>query len=180
MITVSDTDGYVMPEERLLMRVLGDELRSCRLRRGLTRKQLNRRLPSEISMQTLATYELGTRQCSIVRLFEICGVLGTPPQDLMSRVYERVHANTKQGSFLLNLSQVVRNEHPELTPLRRWAKTKLWAGDTGAVRLSFDALENLAGLCALGSNDLIILLGELTIRPLDADDDQTAGARDEG
>ena len=53
-------------------------IRSLRKQRGWTRKELNRRLQSDISLQTLATYELGTRQCSVTRLVEICVALGVP------------------------------------------------------------------------------------------------------
>src|SRR5882672_6371061 len=53
-------------------RVLGDEIRRLRKQRSWTRKDLNERLQSEISLQTLATYELGTRQVSVIRFVEIC------------------------------------------------------------------------------------------------------------
>src|SRR5690606_17619059 len=45
----------------LYQQALGEELRLLRNRRGWTRKQLNQHLQSDISLQTLATYELGTR-----------------------------------------------------------------------------------------------------------------------
>lgn len=58
-----DTDAY--------QRILGEELRKLRTERGWTRKELGEKLQSGISLQTLATYELGTRQCSVVRLAEL-------------------------------------------------------------------------------------------------------------
>ncbi|HEU5110532.1 MAG TPA: helix-turn-helix transcriptional regulator, partial [Micromonosporaceae bacterium] len=64
-------------------RVLGDELRLLRKRRGWTRKDLNDRLRRDISLQTLATYELGTRQISVIRLVEICHALDELPHDLL-------------------------------------------------------------------------------------------------
>ena len=70
-------------------RVLGDEIRSLRKQRGWTRKELNKRLQTEISLQTLATYELGTRQCSVVRLVEICHALDVPAHEVLARVHER-------------------------------------------------------------------------------------------
>src|SRR3981081_3049844 len=58
----------VLIDAETYQRILGDELRKLRRQRGWTRKELNQHLQSEISLQTLATYELGTRQCSVVRL----------------------------------------------------------------------------------------------------------------
>ncbi|MGH3950246.1 MAG: helix-turn-helix domain-containing protein, partial [Pseudonocardiaceae bacterium] len=75
-------------------RVLGDELRKARKRRGWTRKELNNNLQSDISLQTLATYELGTRQCSVVRLAEICTAMGEQPQEVLARVHTRVFGST--------------------------------------------------------------------------------------
>src|SRR5256714_9428176 len=73
----------------LYQRVLGEELRKLRRRRGWTRKELNQHLQSDISLQTLATYELGTRQCSVVRLVELCMAMDERPQDLPGRVHGR-------------------------------------------------------------------------------------------
>ncbi|EWM13370.1 hypothetical protein KUTG_03674 [Kutzneria sp. 744] len=66
-------------------RVLGDELRKLRKQRGWTRKVLQGKLQTEVSLQTLATYELGTRQCSVVRLAEICLALEALPQGIAPR-----------------------------------------------------------------------------------------------
>jgi len=49
-------------------RVLGAELRSLRKGHGWTRRDLLERSELNIALQTLATYELGTRQCTVVRL----------------------------------------------------------------------------------------------------------------
>ncbi|ONI81073.1 XRE family transcriptional regulator [Actinosynnema sp. ALI-1.44] len=145
-------------------RVLGDEIRRLRKKRGLTRKQLNRRLQSDISLQTLATYELGTRQCSMVRFVEICLALDELPHELIARVHERVFTDSPRGRVRIDLRQVVRDDHPELLPLRRWARDRLDhhpAGHTvGAaeVHLDFAALERMAELCGMDTVDLIGLL----------------------
>ncbi|NRN66003.1 Anaerobic benzoate catabolism transcriptional regulator [Kibdelosporangium sp. 4NS15] len=145
-------------------RVLGDEIRRLRKKRGLTRKQLNRRLQSDISLQTLATYELGTRQCSIVRFVEICLALDELPHELIARVHERVFTDSPRGRVRVDLRQVVRDDHPELLPLRRWARDRLGhhpAGHTASaaeVHLDFTALERMAELCGMDTIDLIGLL----------------------
>jgi transcriptional regulator with XRE-family HTH domain len=146
-------------------RVLGDELRRLRKQRGWTRRDLNRRLQSDISLQTLATYELGTRQCSVVRLVEICLALGEVPHDLIARVHQRVFSDSPVGRIRLDLRKVVRDTQTELLPLRRWAKGKL-AETNGQqpaeVSLDISALERMAELCGLETVELIARLRTVT------------------
>lgn len=143
-------------------RVLGDELRRLRKQRGWTRRDLNRRLQSDISLQTLATYELGTRQCSVVRLVEICLALDEVPHDLMARVHQRVFSDSPVGRIRLDLNKIVRDTQPELLPLRRWAKGRLAEhnGTPGPADVSLDisALERMAELCGLETVELIARL----------------------
>ena len=139
-------------------RVLGDELRRLRKQRGWTRRDLNRRLQSDISLQTLATYELGTRQCSVVRLVEICLALGEVPHELMARVHQRVFADSPVGRIRIDLRKVVRDTQTELLPFRRWAKGKLSeVNGTHPAEVSLDitALERMAELCGLETVELI-------------------------
>jgi len=139
-------------------RVLGDEIRRLRKQRGWTRKELNERLQSEISLQTLATYELGTRQCSIVRFVEICLALDEHPHELLARVHERVFTDAPTSRLRIDLRKVVRDRQPELLPLRRWATGRL-AEEPGPhgteVHLDFSALERMAELCGMETVDLI-------------------------
>jgi transcriptional regulator with XRE-family HTH domain len=146
-------------------RVLGDELRRLRKQRGWTRRDLNRRLQSDISLQTLATYELGTRQCSVVRLVEICLALGEVPHDLMARVHQRVFSDSPVGRIRIDLRKVVRDTQPELLPFRRWAKGKLAeANGTHPTEVSLDisALERMAELCGLETVELIARLRRIS------------------
>jgi transcriptional regulator with XRE-family HTH domain len=140
-------------------RVLGDEIRRLRKQRGWTRKDLNERLHSDISLQTLATYELGTRQCSVVRFVEICLALETLPHELLARVHNRVFADSPVGRIRIDLRKVVRDRQPELMPLRRWAKGRLTehAGHPQDAEIGLDiaALERMAELCGLETIDLI-------------------------
>lgn len=142
-------------------RVMGDEIRRLRKQRGWTRKDLNGRLQSDISLQTLATYELGTRQCSVVRFVEICLALDELPHVLMARVHERVFAETPSGRIRIDLRKVTRDTTDELLPLRRWAKGRLDTTDSGRsseVQLDLAALERMAELCGLDTVDLIARL----------------------
>jgi len=146
-------------------RVLGDELRRLRKQRGWTRRDLNRRLQSDISLQTLATYELGTRQCSVVRLVEICIAMDEVPHDLLARVHQRVFSDSPVGRIRIDLRKIVRDEQEELQPLRRWAKGRL--ADTNGhhgpdVSLDISALERMAELCGLETVELIARLRQIT------------------
>jgi transcriptional regulator with XRE-family HTH domain len=146
-------------------RVLGDEIRSLRKQRGWTRKELNKRLQTEISLQTLATYELGTRQCSVVRLVEICHALDVPAHEVLARVHERFFGDTPAGHLTLNLTAVAAADDPRLVPLKRWAAGRLHVlppGGSAEVHLDLPALENMAQLCQLPTVELIRTLRALS------------------
>lgn len=147
-------------------RVLGEEIRKLRKRRGWTRKELNQHLQSDISLQTLATYELGTRQCSVVRLVEICLALGELPHQLLARVHERVFSETPTGRVRLDLIAIVRDQQTELQPLRRWAQDKLAQQgplqESPEIHLDISALEHMAQLCGIDTVDLVGRLRRLS------------------
>jgi transcriptional regulator with XRE-family HTH domain len=145
-------------------RVLGDEIRRLRKLRGWTRKDLNERLQSDISLQTLATYELGTRHCSVVRFVEICLALNEHPHELLARVHERVFTDAPVGRIRFDVRKIVRDRTAELLPLRRWAAGRLAAepGPQGAeVHLDISALERMAELCRMDTIELITRLRQI-------------------
>lgn len=149
---------FVRIDPLTYQRVLGDELRKLRKQRGWTRKVLQGRLQTEVSLQTLATYELGTRQCSVVRLAEICLALDALPHDLLARVHGRIFTDGPAGEHIrLELSRIAEDGQPELLPLRRWARDRLRAAGnrTAEVQLDLPALEQMAELCGLDTIDLI-------------------------
>jgi transcriptional regulator with XRE-family HTH domain len=147
-------------------RVLGDELRKLRKQRGWTRKVLQGKLQTEVSLQTLATYELGTRQCSVVRLAEICLALDALPHDLLARVHGRIFTDAPGEHIRLELSRIAEDGQPELLPLRRWARDRLRASGSRSVevRLDLPALEQMAELCGLNTVDLIGRLRQVMTR----------------
>ncbi|MEC3978392.1 helix-turn-helix transcriptional regulator [Amycolatopsis sp. H20-H5] len=143
-------------------RILGDELRKLRRQRGWTRKELNQHLQSEISLQTLATYELGTRQCSVVRLVELCVAMDELPQDLLAKVHRRVFID-EPGRVRVDLRKVIVDDQPELGSLRRWAEGRLHQGGDAnhEVQLDLPALDRMAELCGIPTADLIVRLRRL-------------------
>jgi len=143
---------------------LGDELRRTRKQLGWSRKQLLDHLESQISIQTVATYESGRRQCSVARLVEICRAMDVYAHDLLARVQKRTEAETTDR-LVVDLRRIVRDRQPELIPLRRWAQQRLGqaGGDAAhAVPLDLAALESMAELCGMTTLDLIKRLRALT------------------
>lgn len=145
-------------------RVLGDELRRVRKRRGWTRKELRNRLQSDISLQTLATYELGTRQCSVVRLAELCLAMEVLPHEVLARVHDRVFRGDRPGQIRIDLIRAAQDQQLELRPLQRWARGRLnqFSSEGPAeIHLDLAALERMAELCGLDTVELIGRLRKL-------------------
>ncbi|MGH9058703.1 MAG: helix-turn-helix domain-containing protein [Acidimicrobiales bacterium] len=147
-------------DQAVYQRILGDELRKVRRKRGWTRKELNEHLAVDVSLQTLATYELGTRQCSVVRLAELCLAMDEVPADLVARVHQRVFIE-EPGRLLVDLGKVAVSTEPQLGPMRRWAADRLEKAGPAApreIQLDMAALERMAELCELSTVDLVGLL----------------------
>lgn len=133
-----------------------------RRRRGWTRKELQRQLPSGISVQTLATYKLGFRQCSVVRLAELCLAMDELPQHLLARVHHRVVVVDEPGHVRVNLRSLTTLVEPHLAPLRRWAEDRLRRPGAGEdVQLDLAALCRMAELCDLQFAELVGFLRDL-------------------
>jgi transcriptional regulator with XRE-family HTH domain len=141
---------------------LGDQLRQARSNLRLTRQDVLQRLGLGLSAQTLASYELGNRRISVIRLIELADVLGVSALELLARGLRRVSRVEPPVSVLrVDLAAVVRDRTPELAPLRRWALSRLQSlpdrADT-VVRLEPGAVRYLAEICAVDPGDLACLL----------------------
>ncbi|MET8846072.1 helix-turn-helix domain-containing protein [Amycolatopsis sp. NPDC004625] len=149
-------------------RMLGEELRRLREERGLTRRDLNLRLHSDLSLQAIATYELGTRQCSVVRLVELCTALNEAPEALLARVGRRYLGTfgvAESEGVRVDLRRVAVAPHHELAPFRRWAEGKLaecgGRDDPYEVHLDPEALSRLAELCGTTTAGLLVRIRSL-------------------
>lgn len=145
-----------------LQEALGDQLRQARRSLRLTRQDVLQQLGLGLSAQTLASYELGTRRISVIRLIELADVLGVSALELLARGLRRVSRVEPPVSALrVDLAAVVHDETPELAPLRRWARTWLESlpdrADT-VVRFEPGAVQPLAEICAVDPRDLACLL----------------------
>ncbi|MCU1680244.1 MAG: hypothetical protein JWQ81_983 [Amycolatopsis sp.] len=147
-------------------RLLGDELRTVRKNRCWTRKQLRAQMnpDDELSLKTLATYELGTRRMTVERLLEVCAALDEPPDELLRRAKERAFVDPGHGHIDVNLEALARTENPQLAQFRRWAAVRASQGPQGSQaieRLDSRALVALANLASISLQQLVGALREL-------------------
>lgn len=153
-------------------RALGRELQRLRLRRKWTRAQLVKQLPSELSAQALASYETGTRSCTVVRFIELCGALDASPHDLLERVHDQVVHSEFPATLRIDLERLAEDHRPELAPARGWAHAEVARHAAQTRELDLAALESLASLCGLPTVELIRMLR----RDAEQVDSATAGA----
>ncbi len=147
-------------------RVLGDEIRTVRKAHHWTRKQLQERLnpDDEVSLQTLATYELGTRRMTVERLIEVCAALDHPPDQLLRRAATRAFAKPDDDSIEVDLSALARTTDPHLGPLQRWAALRINQSADGrpaTEKLEPSAVAALASLAEVTTQRLTSVLHEL-------------------
>lgn len=138
-------------------KALGEELRRARNAAGWTRDELVERIVCDIEARTLATYEHGTRQCTVVRLVEICAALGVSASDVLGLALQRAHIHLDTIGLQVDLAALRDAAIPELRPLRGWARNRLAANiDGGGVAyLTTAALQELAMCCGLSRAELI-------------------------
>lgn len=146
-------------------RTLGEVLREHRKAKGWTRKELQPRLPDfSISLQTLATYELGTRHCSVERLDELARTLGTKANVILAEVDRRMYGT--EGKLVVNLAELAASTRDDIAPAAKWAAIQVAELDGTAkpvAALSADALDRLANICQLDVGELLRLLREFAV-----------------
>lgn len=149
-------------------RILGEVLREYRKAKQWTRKDMLRRLDSDLSLQTLATYELGTRHVSVDRLDELAAAYGSRAHVILAEVDRRRYPDIGPSELVVNLAKLAKTTRPELAPVARWAAVRRATSGDHAMpiaALSVDALCGLANLCALDLADLFDLLREFDESP---------------
>lgn len=147
-----------------LTRALGEELRRARQQVGWSRQQLAGRLHTEVQSRTLATYEHGTRQCTVVRMVEICHALAVPAPELLMLAVRRAHIDAYSSATTVNLTAVLADDREHTAPLRQWAAQRLPRHTNGddVAHLGRGAVQEMAVLLNYRQADLIGLLGEFS------------------
>ncbi|WP_301318864.1 helix-turn-helix domain-containing protein [Actinokineospora diospyrosa] len=157
-------DGGRDPSPHDIACAVGRELRSIREHRGWTRLDLATRLNSEITSQAVATYEQGSRHCTVARFVELCHTLGTPAPWVLGTALQRAEIDLLTLDILVDLRTLALDERAELGLLRRWANNLLHSdGDyNGVVELKPAVVEQMAALCDLTHAQLASMLAEFT------------------
>lgn len=140
-------------EDRTFARVLGQELRTARETRGLTRLELVAQLPSGIGDRALLTYEHGIRQLTVARFVEICRALGVAASEVLDRALEKAR-DLRAFSLRINLTAVLRDQRDELAPVRFWAQHRIEDSPSAEVLLSPAVVRELAA--ALGFTHTVL------------------------
>ncbi|MGQ0841003.1 helix-turn-helix domain-containing protein [Actinokineospora sp.] len=153
-----------VPRPDDIARAVGHELRRARDAAGWTRSDLVAKLPSDIHVQTLATYEQGVRHCTVARLVEICRALGVPAAELLSLALQRAAVDLHRVELRVDLRAVARDRRTELEPLRAWARHRLDddADGTGVARLDPVVIHEMAAFCGLSRSAMLHMLVEFT------------------
>jgi transcriptional regulator with XRE-family HTH domain len=156
----------VIIDSQRCSRLLGVELRRLRLEHGWTRDELVRLTGLDIAMQTLATYEIGTRVMPVPRLFDVADALGVLPQELVTTVHNHLFPE-RTGTLHVDLHALAHDPRPQLAPARRWAASRLRSAHrraAGTVLVDSAALIQLARVCGLPPGQLRAALQNLTIQ----------------
>lgn len=106
-------------------RVLGDEMRKARKRCALFRREVPPRMCRDVSEQTVATYELGTRHVSVVSFVDYCLAMDASPMEILRDTYQRVIARSERDGWEVDLTAAARLDDLSLAPLASWAQTCL-------------------------------------------------------
>ncbi|GLY54803.1 helix-turn-helix transcriptional regulator [Lentzea sp. NBRC 102530] len=155
---------------------LGRLIRSERKSRRWTRKQLRAAMFPELdddaqaaalSLQTLATWELGTRKITAAKLVHVCTALGVSAGDLVGRAVEHL-IPAANGPILLNRAGLSASTDPRLHQLKQWVAAQSPPPEPGkpqspVVELPRDALVPLANLTRIPTSELTSALTELVI-----------------
>lgn len=118
---------------------------------------MRERMGGTLSVQAIATYELGSRACTVVRFLELTDVLEVYPPDLLARTLDRI-AYRRAPTVVVDLVAIAQTSRAELLPFRRWAVARLaHAGhyDSTLLRLDPHGIFWLAEVCGLDTAELL-------------------------
>lgn len=161
-------------------RYLGVELRLARQRRGWTRDQVVERVLAAtgvpLSRQALASYELGTRACTVVRLHQICAALAVDVSTVLTAMAAHAERSRRWGrpdvdGVLVDLDKLATSTGHRLSPIRAWARSLLDSGQFHVVdgrrtwRLTGGTFDPLSTLCDMPPGRLLLLLDRYVHRP---------------
>jgi hypothetical protein len=145
------------------LRAIGEHLRDYRQRKlQWTRAVQLRHMTTAIcTTDTLAAYERGQRDMTLIRFVELCRAMGIQPSTLLANVEAEIFHGIAPQDVELNLRLVGRLPADPYGPLVTWAQAQLASSDASDVpthTLPIDALGAMATLCGV---TLDVLLAEI-------------------
>lgn len=141
---------------------LGQELAEARRSLDWTQRAVARK--TGVSMQTIATYEAGTRHVSVSRFAELCRVLKQRPDELLCRAIDTARCLQHGGDLIVDMAALAGSVDPILLPLRRWAsvRARQHPAERHAVeKLDRDAVTALAAATGTTADQLWLALARL-------------------
>lgn len=141
--TVGEDGRELALLERMIAQALGAELRRLRGEKGWTRQELAERLPSGIGERTVLSYEHGMRNLLVLRLIELCRVLGEAPGVVLENALLRAELLLVDMTLYVDLNALLENSLPAYEAINPWARRRLQDGDTIA-ELSPSSVRDMA------------------------------------
>ncbi|HEX5407931.1 MAG TPA: helix-turn-helix transcriptional regulator [Pseudonocardiaceae bacterium] len=149
-------------------RVLGAVVRRNRTDKGWTRAELVealQELPTpwriDVPVPTLASYELGTRALSVLRLAQVELALGVPPGAIDTEVKSVMWPSANPNVLAVDLVRLSHSTRYDIVPAINWATALLASNpDQRVAELNAGALSELATLCLVDAENVMELLGE--------------------
>lgn len=154
--------------DRVLAKVLGQELRVARESRGWSRTELVGKLPSGIGDRTLLSYEHGIRTLSVARFVEICRALGVAASEVLDRALEKAR-DLRAFSLKVDLRALLRDDRPDFEPVRLWARNRLKDDPNADVLLAPVTVREMAAVFGFSHAVLAAYLVEFTSGDLSRD-----------
>jgi transcriptional regulator with XRE-family HTH domain len=145
---------------------LGQEIRAAREDRGLSRAELVERLHASIQSQTLATYEQGTRQCTVLRFVEICQAIGVSAPDVLTSALNKARVDLRTLTLRVDVSALAStDDEGTISQLRQWAQNLLrWYPASPVAELTPAEIAQMAIVCDVAHEDMTTLLLNFAVK----------------
>jgi transcriptional regulator with XRE-family HTH domain len=139
---------------RFVSRAIGEELRRAREGQDWSRAQFVARLPSGIGERTLLSYEHGVRDMAVLRLLELCAILGAEPTHLLGLALQRARVMLDNLDLRVDLRALLDNHNPTFRPMHQWARNKMNRHPDGVAILAPTAVGELADFIGCAHDEL--------------------------
>ncbi len=159
-------------------RAVGEELRSVREARGVSRVEFVQRLPSGVGHRTLLSYEHGVRQLTLGRLVELAQALDIDPGVLVTRGLQRARLFLERVTLHVDLYALLHHDSTgkgKFRPMMQWARNALNENPHGIAEVDVKVVRNLALFTGCSHRELARYLAQFTPPPGVTGDEEEKG-----